>query len=127
MPLPGSVREQCLKLLESDAKIEYLFPGTSLRMAGTGRAALNFLVAVTEREIVVFRVSFFRRYRPASIWARHPRRSGAVQIERPGSLAATCTIGHVVLEIEDEYIPVVRAAGLDHIGGDFPLDPFPQL
>jgi hypothetical protein len=82
-------------------------------------AALNFLV--------VFRVGFFRRYRPASIWARHPRRSGAVQIERPGSLAATCTIGGFVPDIEDEYIPVVRAAGLDHIGRDSPQDPFPHL
>jgi hypothetical protein len=32
-----------------------------------------------------------------------------------------------MLEIENEYIPVVRAAGLDHIGGSFPHDPFPQL
>jgi hypothetical protein len=94
MPLPRSVREQCLKLLDSDAKIEYLFPGTSLMIAGTGKASLNFLVAVTEREVVVFRVGFFRRYRPASIWTRHPRRSGAVQIERPGSNALNLIAVH---------------------------------
>ncbi|MGA6161104.1 hypothetical protein [Amycolatopsis magusensis] len=127
MPMPNSVPGQCRALLEPDTTVEYVLPGTMILAHGVGGTPLNVLLAITETEIVVFRVKLLSRYQPAKIWARHPRRRGRATIERHGSLSATCTVGGLVIEIEDEYIAVVRAAGLDTVGGEPPLDPHPHL
>lgn len=111
MPMPDKTSEQCQELLAPGTTVEHVLPGTMVMSAGVGQSAMNVVLAITPAEIVVFRVGLVRRYKPEQIWSRIARRA-PITVERSGSLA-TCTIGTLQVEIDDEDLPVLHRAGLD--------------
>lgn len=48
-------------------------------------------------------------------------------MDTEGSLGPTVEIGDVLLEIDEEYVPVIRAADLELAGENLPRDPLPDL
>lgn len=128
MPLSAAVRDRCRAYLKPGEEIRYVFPGTSVQVGDLPGMA-PFLVVVTDGGIAVLGCSGrFRKHRPNSVFDRLPRdtRLGPVDIE--GSLGPTVEIGGVVLEIDEEYVPVIRAADLELAGGaNLPQDPLPDL
>ena len=127
MPLSRAVRERCRRFLRPDDQIRYLFPATSVSI-GRSAATAPFLVAVTETEVLVLACGWFRRNSPESVWARHPGTTRLGPIETYGSLDPTITLGGLVLQIDEEYAPVVMAADTERLTTDqLPADPFPDL
>jgi hypothetical protein len=86
----------------------------------------DFIVAVTDSRVTVLGCSWLRRNRPSSVWATYPRGFRLGPVELYGSLPPTVTIGELLLEIDEEYVPVVRAADAE-IMDCVPLDPLPDL
>ncbi|MEV4311112.1 hypothetical protein [Actinocrispum sp. NPDC049592] len=125
MPLSAAVRERCRAFLPDGEQLRYVFPATSL---WTGRAAMiaDFIVAVTDSQVTVLGCSWFRRNRPSSVWATYPRGFRLGPVELYGSLSPTVTIGPLLLEVDEEYVPVIRAADAE-ITNLVPLDPLPDL
>lgn len=130
MPVKAKVRDACRPFLPTGDELRYVFPASSTTFDGERAAAaiggLNFLVVITDRRIVVLVCSNWRRYKPSSVWEVYPRstRLGPVNI-RP-SFDPTIRFGGLALEIDDEYVSVVRAADLE-VAGDLPADPLPDL
>ncbi|MGO1049235.1 hypothetical protein [Crossiella sp. CA198] len=121
VPLSGEVRDRCRGFLPAGAELRYLFPAVTLN---PGMAPV--LVAVTSRTVTILTCSFLRRNRPNGVLAHYPRTSrlGPVDIRT----TATIEIGSTMLEIEDEYIPVVRCADAEIDETTFlPPDPLPDL
>ena len=125
MPLPTVVRDRCRAFLPAGEELRYVFPGTSL---WSGRVAVmaDFIIAVTDSQITVLGCRWFRRYRPCSVWATYPRGFRLGPVDLYGSLPPTVTIGTLLLEVDDEYVPVIRAADAE-IEDCLPLDPLPDL
>ncbi len=125
MPLSAAVRERCRAFLPDGEQLRYVFPATSL---WTGRAAMiaDFIVAVTDSQVTVLGCGWFRRNRPSSVWATYPRGFRLGPVELYGSLSPTVTIGPLLLEVDEEYVPVIRAADAE-ITNLVPLDPLPDL
>jgi hypothetical protein len=125
MPLSAAVRERCRALLPEGEGLHYAFPATSL---AHGRAEMmaDFIIAVTDTTVTVLSCRWFRRHRPSSVWATYPRYTKLGPVELYGSLCPTVTIGTLLLEIDDEYVSVVRAADAE-ITNLVPIDPFPDL
>jgi hypothetical protein len=125
MPLSASVRDRCRAFLPEGEELRYVFPATSL---WTGRAAMmaDFIVAVTDTAVLVLGCSWFRRNRPSSVWATYPRGFRLGPVELYGSLPPTVTIGKLLLEVDEEYVPVIRAADAE-IFDCLPPDPLPYL
>lgn len=125
MPLSAAVRERCRTFLPDGDELHYVFPATSL---SHGRAEMmaDFIVAVTHSSVTVLSCKWFRRNRPSAVWAAYPRHTKLGPVELYGSLSPTVTIGTLLLEIDDEYVSVVRAADAE-ITNLVPLDPFPDL
>ena len=86
-----------------------------------GRGILGvapFTIAITDTQVVVLSCGWFKRHKPKSVWARHPR---AVQLGPVNtSLAPTFTIGNLVLETDEEYVSVIRAADTQRWGSKDP-------
>lgn len=85
----------------------------------------SFIVVITESRIIVLSCSWFRRNNPDGVWARHPRatRLGPVETSSPPSF----TLGSLVMEVEDEYVPVIKAADAELSAADhLPPDPLPD-
>lgn len=126
MPLPSEAWVACRALLGPDAEIHYLFQATSLWVGSAPTPAMvPLIVAVSGREVVLLRCSWWRRYRPKEIWVRFPRaiRLGPVDT----SLTPEFAIGSVRLETDEEYVPVIRAADAEIAEQDFlPPDPLPD-
>jgi hypothetical protein len=102
-----------------------VFPATSIQL-GRSLAVANFLVVVTDRHVLLLACGWSRWDEPSSVWARYPRsiRLGPVDTS-PGP---TIEIGDVVLEVDDEYVPVVNTADAEISPADFlPPDPLPDL
>ena len=126
MPLSSAVRERCRAFLRPDEELHYLFPATSAQVERNTLGVASFIVAVSNRRITVLSCGWLRRNRPTSVWARFPRaiRLGPVDT----ALAPTISIGELVLEVDEEYIPVISAADAEIAEGDvLPADPLPEL
>jgi hypothetical protein len=126
MPLSSAVRERCRTFLQPDEELHYLFPATSVQLGKGTLGVAGFLVAVSNLRITVLSCGWLSRNRPTSVWARYPRaiRLGPVDT----SLAPTFSIGKLVLETDEEYVPVIRAADAEiSEGGFLPADPLPEL
>ncbi|GHF48294.1 putative class III extradiol MEMO1 family dioxygenase [Amycolatopsis bartoniae] len=127
MPLKSVVSERCRAFLAAGEEIRYLFPAMSLMISGMQLAA-GYLVVVTERRVVVLACSRWRRNAPQSVWADHPRGTRLGPVEVHPSLGPTVRIGDLTLEVDEEYVPVIRAADLELDGGrGSPEDPLPDL
>jgi hypothetical protein len=125
MPLSSAVRKRCRAFLESGEELRYLLPATSVSLGNLVGTA-PFLVAISDTRVTVLSCGWLRRHKATSVWARYPRaiRLGPVDT----SLAPTVTIGNLVLETDEEYLAVVRAADAELSETD-PLlpDPLPEL
>ncbi|MET0237949.1 MAG: hypothetical protein ABW224_25140 [Kibdelosporangium sp.] len=125
MPVSAAVRERCRAFLPESEELHYVFPARSLSY-GRSEAMADFLIAVTDWSVTILGCRWFRRNRPAAVSATFPRETKLGPVELYGSLSPTITIGMLVLEIDDEYVSVVRAADAE-ITNLVPLDPFPYL
>jgi hypothetical protein len=125
VPLSTAVRERCRAFLPDGEQLRYVFPATSL---WSGRAVMmaDFIVAVTDSAVTVLGCSWFRRNRPSSVWATYPRGFRLGPVELYGSLPPTVTIGRLLLEVDEEYVPVIWAADAE-LSDCLPLDPLPDL
>jgi hypothetical protein len=126
MPLSSAARDRCRAFLEPDEELRYAFPATSVALGRGMVGVAPFLVVVSDRHVTVLSCEWLRRDRPASVWARHPRATRLGPVDT--SMAPTLELGDLVLEIDEEYLPVVAAADaeLDAAGG-LPPDPLPDL
>jgi hypothetical protein len=123
--LSSAVRKRCRAFLESGEELRYLFPATSVSLGNLVGTA-PFLVAISGTRVTVLSCGWLRRHKPTSVWARYPRaiRLGPVDT----SLAPTFTIGNLILETDEEYLAVVRAADAELSETDqLPPDPLPEL
>jgi hypothetical protein len=125
MPLSAAVRERCRAFLPTSEELQYVFPATSL-WSGKMAMMADFIIAVTNSQVAVLGCSWFGRNRPSSVWATYPRTTKLGPVELYGSLPPTVTIGNLLLEIDEEYVSVVRAADAE-LADNLPLDPFPYL
>ncbi|WP_409185502.1 hypothetical protein F9C11_15150 [Amycolatopsis sp. VS8301801F10] len=123
MPVSSKIRERCRGLLAEGDVVQYVFPATSL-MVTMMAAHRNFLVVVTDRHVTVLACSAFRRWKPVSVWAQLPRSTELGPVETHPSLGPTVSFGDLVLEIDEEYVAVVRAADLERSEDCLPKDPF---
>ncbi|MBP2321377.1 hypothetical protein JOF56_001762 [Kibdelosporangium banguiense] len=121
MPLSAVVRARCRAFLPEGDGLHYVFPATSLAQCRS-----DFIIAVTDTTVTLLSCRWFRRNRPSAVWATYPRHTKLGPVELYGSLSPTVTIGPLLLEIDDEYVSVVRAADAE-ITNLVPIDPFPHL
>ncbi|GAA5053098.1 hypothetical protein HNP84_001376 [Thermocatellispora tengchongensis] len=122
MPVSATVRERCRALLRPGDNIRYIFPALAVHSPGVA----HFLIAVTERSIVVISTRFFNRDQPESVYAVHPRhtRLGPLSL----SLGPTIELGGTLFEIDEEYAAVVAAADAEVFAPEIlPADPLPDL
>ena len=126
MPLSSAARDRCRAFLEPGEELRYAFPATSVGLGRWGAGVAPFIVVVSDRHVTVLSCEWLRRDRPASVWARHPRATRLGPADT--SMAPTIELGDLVLEVDEEYLPVVQAADaeLDAAGG-LPPDPLPDL
>jgi hypothetical protein len=126
MPLSSAVRERCRAFLQPDEDIQYLFPATSVQLGRGVLGVATFIVVVSSVRVTVLSCGWLGRNRPTSVWSRYPR---AIRLGPVGtSMAPTISIGTLVLEIDEEYVSVIRAADAEISEGDFlPADPLPEL
>ena len=126
MPLSSAVRDRCRALLQPGEVVRYLFPATSVALGRGVLGTAPFIVVVSDTGVTVLSCRWLRRHRPASVWARHPRATRLGPVDT--TMAPTITIGDLVLEIDEEYLAVVRAADAELDGADrLPPDPLPDL
>lgn len=123
MPVSATTRALCRDYLPPGEEIRYLFPATAVPPF-TGM--FNVLVMITQTRVIVLACAWFSRERPGSVWARYPRAVELGPLEySPGPVI---NLGNLALEIDEEYIPVVRAADAEITPGDhMPPDPLPDL
>ncbi|RJL32576.1 hypothetical protein [Bailinhaonella thermotolerans] len=125
MPLKAKVRERVRPFLPPGEELHYLFPATA--MVSHGGGMFHTLVAVTETRVVVIACKWLTRDKPDSIWAAYPRAIQLGPVEM-GSLGPAIHIGDLTLEVDEEYVPVVRAADAEISPADhLPPDPLPDL
>jgi hypothetical protein len=130
MPLTPAVRQRCKEFLPADAEVQYLFPATSAsRAAAHGPCAFGaapFVVAITRTDVTVLGCGWFSR-RPTSVLARFPREITLGRSDRVPTIA----VGDLVMEIAEEYLPLLRAADAELSAQDdwayLPPDPLPHL
>lgn len=83
---------------------------------------------VTKGHVVVIACSRWRRNRPKAIWEQYPRSTRLGPVDVHPSLGPTITVGNLTLEVDEEYVSVIRAADLEIAGtGHRPDDPLPDL
>ncbi|AHH93458.1 hypothetical protein GCM10010174_31970 [Kutzneria viridogrisea] len=122
MPLSTAVRRSCLEFLQPDEQIDYVFPAISAGPPGM----ISVLVVVSRSRITVLACKQLRRNEPDSVWASFPRTSRLTPVEE--GAGPVISLGSMLLEIDDEYLSVVRAADAEMSGDEFlPPDPLPDL
>lgn len=123
MPVSSATRTLCRDYLPPGEEIRYLFPATAVPPFS---GMFNVLVMITETRVIVLACAWFSRERPGSVWARYPRAIELGPLEHsPGPVI---NVGNLALEIDEEYIPVVRAADAEiSPEGFMPPDPLPDL
>src|SRR4051794_26928791 len=112
MPVSETVRKQCRAFLEPGDEIRYLVPGTSLSINAMA-IVHRFALMVSDRHITVLSCSRWRRMKPVSVWATHPRRIKLGPVDVHPSLGPTIGFGGLTLEIDEEFVSVIRAADLE--------------
>ncbi|MFC0429336.1 hypothetical protein [Kutzneria buriramensis] len=122
MPLSSEVRQLCKALLPPGEQIEYVFPALSVGQPGM----ISLLVVVGTSGITLLACKFFQRHVPESVWATFPR---SVRLSPEWTSAGRIIeLGTMRLEIDEEYVPVARAADAEHADSDWlPPDPLPDL
>lgn len=115
MPVPAQIRERCRAFLADDEEIHYLIPAVSVSRLGGGA----FFIVITAATIRLIYGGMFRRDKPQSLWAsyRRTKRLGPIQLDM---LVPTITLGSLILEIDDEYLPVIAAADAEISAPDYP-------
>jgi hypothetical protein len=122
MPVSSVVRRRCRELLPDGESIRYLFPASSVA------AMAEYLIVVTDNTVTVLGCRWFSRQRPSGVLATYPRETKLGPVELYGSLSPTVTLGPLLLEIDEEYVSVVRAADVEILTPDYlPPDPLPDL
>ncbi|MCE7009263.1 hypothetical protein LWC34_41585 [Kibdelosporangium philippinense] len=122
MPVSSVVRRRCRELLPAGEQVRYMFPASSVA------AMREYLIVVTDNTVTVLGCRWFSRHRPAGVLATYPRRTKLGPVELYGSLSPTVTLGPLLLEIDEEYVSVVRAADAEILTADYlPPDPLPDL
>jgi hypothetical protein len=124
MPLSRSVWTLARAFLDDGDELRYLVPATSVFVGGAPGTA-SFLVAVTDRHVLVLACGYWRRNRPESVWVRLPRSTRLGPVDT--ATTASFTVGDLVLETEDEYVAVLLAADAEAAGDAMPPDPLPDL
>lgn len=118
MALSSEVRQLCRALLPPGEQIEYVFPVLSVGQPGM----ISLLVVVGASGVTLLACKFFQRHVPESVWATFPR---SVRLSPSGGVIV---LGTMRLEIDEEYVPVARAADAEHADRDWlPPDPLPDL
>jgi len=126
MPLSSRVRDRCRKFLGTDERIQYLIPGMSLYINGL-KGHAQFLVMVTDRHVTLLACSRWRMWRPLQIWERLPRDTELGPVNIHPSLGPLLEVAGLTLEVDEEYISVVRAANVEGTDAALPEDPHPTL
>jgi hypothetical protein len=122
MPVSTTVRERCRALLRPDDSISYIFPALAVRSPGVA----HFLIAVTDRSIMVISTKFFNRDQPEGVYAVHPRRTRLGPVDF--TLGVTIELGGTVFEVDEEYAAVIAAADAEVFAPEtLPADPLPDL
>lgn len=123
MPVSSATRDLCRPFLPPGEEIRYVFPGTAVPPFS---GMFNVIVAITATRVTVLACSWFSRDRPGSVWARYPRAIELGPLEySPGPVV---NIGNLALEIDEEYVAVIRAADAElSRDGFMPPDPLPDL
>ncbi|HEX3779505.1 MAG TPA: hypothetical protein VHX38_07535 [Pseudonocardiaceae bacterium] len=125
MPLSSAVRKRARAFLPPGTEIHYLFPAMS---AAGGRGAFGtapFVVAVTDTQVTVLGCGWFSR-KPTSVLAQYPRSIQLGPVDT--SVSPTFAIGGLVMETDEEYVPVIRAADAELSQENcLPPDPLPHL
>ncbi|GAA4532766.1 hypothetical protein [Amycolatopsis samaneae] len=124
MPLPSKIRDRCRRYLGTDERIQYLIPGTSISVDNMAMQ-VGFLVMVTDRHVTILACSRWWVNRPKQIWVRLPRSTELGPLEIHPSLGPVLSVGGIDLEIDEEYVPAVRAANREITTDALPEDPFP--
>jgi hypothetical protein len=127
VPLTSGVRDKCRALLPPGEELRYVFPATWLVSGVRPALTTGFFVVVTDKHVFVLAGSWWRRNVPKSIFARHPRPTRLGPVDVHPSLGATFELGGITLEVDEEYVSVVRAADLELTDDGPPQDPWPEL
>ena len=86
----------------------------------------HYLIAVTNRSVLVISTKFFNRDQPDGVYAVHPRRTRLGPVDF--TLAPTIEVGGTLFEIDEEYAAVVAAADAEVFAPEtLPADPLPDL
>ncbi|GAB3484689.1 hypothetical protein [Amycolatopsis cihanbeyliensis] len=126
MPVSSKDRERCRALLREGDSIRYLFLGTAIWL-GFGPVRAQFYVVVADSEVLVIGRSWFGG-RPKAVWHRYPRRIRLGPVREQPSVGPMITLGSLHLEIDEEFVSVIRAADAEISEEDvLPPDPLPDL
>jgi hypothetical protein len=120
MPVSPTIRERCRALLPTGEEIRYLIPVTSTVVpVGAPFAVGHFIVAVTDTTVTVLYMGMLRNDRPQSVWAQYPRTTRLGPIDTD-SYEPEFRLGSLVMEVDQEYLPVIAAADSEISAPDFP-------
>jgi hypothetical protein len=120
--LSSEVRQLCRALLPPDERIEFVFPALSVGQPGM----ISLLVVVGTSGVTLLACKFFQRHVPESVWATFPRSTRLAP--EPTAAGQIIELGTMRLEIDEEYVPVARAADAVHADrAGLPPDPLPDL
>lgn len=120
VPVPEDVWQRCRPLLPAGEEIHYLFPATSTVLpVGAPFAVGHFVVAVTDTTVTVLYMGMLHDDKPQSVWAQYPRttRLGPVDVD---SNEPEFRLGSLVMEVDEEYLPVIAAADAEITAPDYP-------
>jgi len=110
MPVPTEVRERCRRFLPRGEELHYLIPGI---------CGGQVFIAVTETTVTVIYGGLLRRDNPQAVTATHPRTTRIGPVET-GSLDPVIRLGSLLIQVDEEYIPVIAAADAEISAPDFP-------
>jgi hypothetical protein len=117
VPLSSEIRERCRPFLPPGEQIRYLIPASST-VVPVGMFLTHFIIAVTDTTVTVLSTGMRSRDVPQEVWARYPRTTRLGPVDT--SMGAEFTLGGVVMEIDDEYLPVIAAADSEITAPDYP-------
>ncbi|HEX4724831.1 MAG TPA: hypothetical protein VH333_20105 [Pseudonocardiaceae bacterium] len=121
MPVSARARQRCRAFLPPAARIDCLFPAIRMPSSWARMELGAALVVATDTEILVLGCSAASHDQPLAVSGRCPRSTRLGPVTDP---VPTITLGRLVLRIEQEYVPVVRAADSET---ELPPDPLPDL
>ena len=96
------IRARAQPLLEPGEQIQEIFPARTILRGGGGVAAKRWIVAATDRGIVVLSAKLFSQTTPRSVAVRLPRET------RLGPVHGTMGVAELKVKVEDRPILVQR-------------------